>query len=53
MSTAPPINPPLLLAGRAAAADKVGEWLEAGSGVLRVLADSTDEAIAFLSPRLT
>ena len=49
MSTSPPINPPLLLAGRGAAANKVGEWLETGSGVLRVLADSTDEAIAFMA----
>ena len=49
MSTAPPITPPLLLAGRAVAADRAGEWLETGSGVLRVLADSTDEAIAFMA----
>ena len=49
MSTAPPITPPLLLAGRAVAADKAGEWLETGCGVLRVLADSTDEAIAFMA----
>lgn len=49
LSTAPPISPSLLLAGRAGPADKVGEWLETGSGALRVLADSPDEALAFMA----
>lgn len=49
VSTAPPIGPPLLLAGRSSEADKVAEWLESGAGVLRVLADSTDEALAFMA----
>jgi hypothetical protein len=48
-STAPVMSPALLLAGRKKEADKVAQWLEAGSGVLRVLADSADEALAFVS----
>ena len=49
LSTAPPITSSLLLAGRAGPAEKVGEWLDAGSGALRVLADSPDEALAFMA----
>ena len=48
-STAPPMAPALLLAGRSNEADRVAEWLGAGSGALRVLADSCDEALAFIA----
>jgi addiction module HigA family antidote len=48
-STAPPIGPALLLAGRGPAADRVAEWLSSGSGVFRVLGDSWDEALAFMA----
>jgi addiction module HigA family antidote len=49
VSTAPPISPSLLLAGRGSAVDRAAEWFETGSGVLRLLADSTDEALAFMA----
>ena len=48
-STDPVMLPNLLVAGRKKEAETVAQWLEAGSGVLRVLADSADEALAFVS----
>src|SRR5580658_5736475 len=48
-STYPPISPQLLSAGRDQQAEKVRDWLRFGTGVLRVLADSGDEALAFLA----
>jgi hypothetical protein len=48
-STAPTMTPALLLAGRKNEAEKVTHWLESGSGVFRILADSADEALAFVS----
>jgi addiction module HigA family antidote len=49
VSTAPPMAPALLLAGRSEAANSAAEWLCAGSGALSVLADSRDEALAFIA----
>lgn len=46
-STSPPITPSLLVAGRDPEAKKVRQWLETGSGVFRVVGDSSDEALAF------
>lgn len=51
-STSPPISPQLLLAGRDAAAERVRDWFKSGGGVLRVLADSKDEALAFFAATL-
>jgi hypothetical protein len=48
-STDPVMPPDLLIAGRKKEAETVAQWLQAGSGVLRVLADSADEALAFVS----
>jgi len=48
-STTPSMKPALLLAGRKEAAARVAEWLATGVGVLRVLADSGDEALAFIA----
>jgi addiction module HigA family antidote len=48
-STAPPMKPALLLAGRKEQAAHVAKWLATGVGVLRVLADSSDEALAFIA----
>lgn len=48
-STDYPMTPELLLAGRAAVAEKVSEWLTNGTGVLHVLADSSEEALAFVA----
>ncbi len=47
--TAPPISGALVLTGRTAEAEKLGNWLHEGSGVFRLLADSSDEALAFLA----
>lgn len=47
LSTSPPITPSLLVAGRNSEAKKVRQWLETGSGVFRVVGDSSDEALAF------
>ena len=49
LSTDPVMPPNLLVAGRKKEAETVAQWLETGSGVLRVLADSADEALAFVS----
>jgi addiction module HigA family antidote len=49
LSTDPVTPPELLLAGRKKEAEAVAQWLEAGTRVLRVLADSADEALAFVS----
>lgn len=47
-STTPPMTPALMLAGRTEAAERTAEWLKTGTGVLRILADSSDEALAFV-----
>jgi len=49
LSTTPPMTPDLLLAGRNAEVDTLAQWLEGGAGVFRILADSVDEALAFVS----
>ena len=45
--TIPAIAPGLVLAGRTAQIQQLEKWESTGSLVVRVLADSTDEAIAF------
>lgn len=47
--TAPPMTPSVLIAGREAVVEKLAAWCTSGSGVLRVLADSADEALAFMA----
>lgn len=49
LSSSPPISAALLLAGRDDDAEKASQWLQTGSGVLSVLADSSDEALAFIA----
>ena len=48
-SSAPPLSPALLLAGREKEVETASQWLQTGLGVLRVLADSSDEALAFIA----
>lgn len=47
--TNPELSPQLLLAGRAAAVDRVRLWLANAPSCLRVRADSTDEVLGFLA----
>ena len=48
-SASPPLAPALLLAGREKETNTASQWLQTGSGVLRVLADSSDEGLAFIA----
>ncbi len=45
--TEPEITPDFVLAGRAAEAAKLETWMKTGAPVIRVLADSIDEAVGF------
>ncbi len=47
--TTPQIVPEVLLAGRQGAMERVRTWLSGASSVLRVRADSADEAVGFLA----
>ena len=47
LSASPPMPPDLLLAGRNVEVEKLCQWLDGGTGVFRILADSADEALAF------
>ena len=49
LGTSPPMDAELVLAGRGEQAKAVRDWLEQGQGVFRLLADSSQEAIAFLA----
>ncbi len=48
-STAPPISPELVLAGRLEQGKSLSNWLRQGTGALRILGDSSDEVLAFLA----
>jgi len=47
--TSPPITPELVLAGRDDGIKRLQQWLQQGPSVLRILADSPDEAVAFVA----
>ncbi len=49
LSTSPPMTADLILAGRDTEKERVVQWLASGAGVFRVLADSPDEALAFVA----
>lgn len=46
--TSPPLAPEVFLAGRANEGDRVRAWLEGPPAILRVRADTADEAVGFI-----
>lgn len=51
--TEPRFTPDIVLAGRTAEARGAAEWLQHGSGILRVVADSPREALAFVAASMS